>query len=85
MQTITQHILTDQMDYQDTVVLNCQIRYPQLNASCNQEAIQAINQYYVTQANDKARYCRSVLYPRRPRRQITAVSAMFHFFHMNLI
>ena len=41
MQTITQHILTDQMDYQDTVVLNCQIRYPQLNASCNQEAIQA--------------------------------------------
>ena len=58
MQTITQHILTDQMDYQDTVVLNCQIRYPQLNASCNQEAIQAINQYYV-----KARYCRSVLYP----------------------
>ena len=37
MQTITQHILTDQMDYQDTVVLNCQIRYPQLNASCNQE------------------------------------------------
>ena len=63
MQTITQHILTDQMDYQDTVVLNCQIRYPQLNASCNQEAIQAINQYYVTQANDKARYCRSVLNP----------------------
>ena len=56
MQTITQHILTDQMDYQDTVVLNCQIRYPQLNASCNQEAIQAIIQYYVTQANDKARY-----------------------------
>lgn len=85
MQTITQHILTDQMDYQDTVVLNCQIRYPQLNASCNQEAIQAINQYYVTQAMIKQGTAAAYYIPRRLRRQITAVSAMFHFFHMNLI
>ena len=64
MQTITQHILTDQMDYQNSVVLNCQIRYPQFNnASCNQEALQTINQYYVTQASEKGRYCRTVLYP----------------------
>ncbi|MCD7993659.1 MAG: DUF3298 and DUF4163 domain-containing protein [Clostridia bacterium] len=64
MQTITQHILTDQMDYQNSIVLNCQIRYPQFNnASCNQEALQTINQYYVTQAREKGRYCRSVLYP----------------------
>ena len=63
MQTITQHILTDQMDYQDSIVLNCQIRYPQFDASCNQEAIQTINQYYATQAAEKGKYCRTVLYP----------------------
>ena len=63
MQTITQHILADQMDYRDSIVLNCQIRYPQLDASCNQETIQTINQYYATQAAEEANYSRVRNFP----------------------
>ena len=81
MQTITQHILTDQMDYQNSVVLNCQIRYPQFNnASCNQEALQTINQYYVTQASEKGRYCRTVLYPQAAEEANYSRDRSFPFF-----
>ena len=81
MQTITQHILTDQMDYQNSVVLNCQIRYPQFNnASCNQEAHQTINQYYVTQASEKGRYCRTVLYPQATEEANYSRDRSFPFF-----
>ena len=61
MQTITQHILTDQMDYQNSVVPN-------------------ITSHRQAKKDGTAGlYC----IPRQPKRQITAVTAAFHFFRMN--
>lgn len=64
MQTITQHVLTDTMDYQGMPVLNCQIRYPQFTSTCSREAARTVNEYYSSLAREKGDYCRSVLYPR---------------------
>lgn len=63
MQTITQHAITDMMSYQDTPVLNCQIRYPQFTTTCNSEAARSINEYYTSHTKERARYCRTELYP----------------------
>jgi len=63
MQTITQYTLTDQMDYQGTPVLNCQIRYPRFDTACGQDAQWQVNEFYRSMSEEKGAYCRSSLYP----------------------
>ena len=63
MQTITQYMLTDQMEYQGIPVLNCQIRYPQFSSTCGQDSSWQVNEFYRSMAEEKGAYCRSSLYP----------------------
>lgn len=62
MQTVTQYTVADQMEYQGTPVLNCQIRYPQFESTCSKEAQMDVNEYYRALAGEKGAYCRSSLY-----------------------
>lgn len=62
MQTITQHTMSDQMEYQGTPVLNCQIRYPQFQTTCSSEAGETVNEFYRSMAEEKRLYCRGNLY-----------------------
>lgn len=62
MQTITQHTMTDQLEFQGTPVLNCQIRYPQFQSTCSKEAVEKVNEYYRAMAQEKGTGCRGNLY-----------------------
>ena len=63
MQSITRHLLVQQMDCCDHPVLFCQIQYPQFSFPDSKAVEKAINQYCRRHAKERQAYCQSHLFP----------------------
>lgn len=63
MQRIEKKMRSDTLHFNDIPVLKYTIEYPTFRSTCNQRAVDTINEYYTSLAKRKEQYCRQFLYP----------------------
>ncbi|MGN0298670.1 MAG: DUF3298 and DUF4163 domain-containing protein [Lachnospiraceae bacterium] len=87
MQTIENESINNMLFYRDIPVLIYHIAYPIFHSTCNQKAVESINEVYRSLARDREYYCKWVLYPQAVEiaRYIQENNPPFHPFEFNMM
>lgn len=82
MQRIEKKMRSDTLHFNDIPVLKYTIEYPSFRSTCNQRAVDTINEYYTSLAKRKEQYCRQFLYPQavETARYIQENTPPFHYY-----
>lgn len=86
MQSIENNLRSDTMLYHNIPVFRYHIAYPSFTSTCNQKAVETINEFYLSYARRKERFCRLNLYPQavEAARYITDNNPPFNYYEFDV-
>lgn len=86
MQNVKNNIRKDTMFFRNIPVFEYHIEYPAFDSSCNSQAAESINEYYLSLADAKEHYCRTILYSQAAdaAQYIQQNSPPFHYYEFHM-